>query len=106
MRRLTEHPILTIGESETFTIFYDGKPIEARQGETVAAALLAAGVRVFRHTAKKHAPRGVFCGIGQCTDCVMEIDGVPNQRTCMTPARPGMRVSTQEGHGEASNGRI
>ena len=95
MRRLTEHPILTIGESETFTIFYDGKPIEARQGETVAAALLAAGVRVFRHTAKKHAPRGVFCGIGQCTDCVMVVNGQPNTRTCVTRVEEGMVIETQ-----------
>ena len=104
---IENHPILgRSGPSETVNITVDGVPMRVRAGQMIAAALLAEGIAINRYTLKKHEPRGVFCGIGQCTDCVMEIDGVPNQRTCMTPARPGMRVSTQEGHGEASNGRI
>ena len=80
---------------------FDGRTLTAHEGETVAAALTANGVRVFRRTAKRGEPRGLFCGIGQCTDCIMEIDGVPNQRTCMTLVRAGMRVNTQRGHGKA-----
>ena len=109
MRRVTEHPILEMETRPEIPIVVDGKTIMAREGETVAAALLANGVRVFRHTNKRGEPRGVFCGIGQCTDCIMEIDGVPNQRTCMTIVREGMVVRTQEGLGGgkgAEDGRI
>jgi aerobic-type carbon monoxide dehydrogenase small subunit (CoxS/CutS family) len=52
---------------------------------------------VHRYTAKRHEPRGIFCAIGRCTDCVMVVDGVPNVRTCMTPLTEGMRVQTQYG---------
>ncbi len=99
MARITEHPILEIEARETFPIYVDGKELTARAGETVAATLLAHGVRVFRHTEKRHEPRGLFCGIGQCTDCIMEVDGRPNVKTCVTLARPGMVVRTQDGRG-------
>lgn len=99
MHRITQHPILSIPEAREFTITVDGREITAREGETVAAALMANGIRSFRHTAKHHEPRGIFCGIGQCTDCIMEIDGVMNVRACMTIVRPGMMVRSQEGLG-------
>jgi predicted molibdopterin-dependent oxidoreductase YjgC len=98
---VTNHPILKIADRAEVPILVDGKILYAREGETVAAALTANGIRVFRHTAKRHEPRGVFCGIGQCTDCIMEIDGVPNRRTCMTIVREGMVVNTQNGHGNS-----
>ena len=62
-------------------------------------ALMAAGKMVLRYTVKYHEPRGVFCAIGQCTDCMMMVDGVPNVRTCVTPVRAGMRIETQHGLG-------
>jgi predicted molibdopterin-dependent oxidoreductase YjgC len=49
---------------------------------------------VFRHTRKYHESRGFFCGIGHCTDCIMEVDGIPNVRTCITPVQPGMIIRT------------
>lgn len=101
MRRVTDHPILMMENRAEIPIVVDGKMLYAREGETVAAALTANGIRVFRHTAKRREPRGLFCGIGQCTDCIMEIDGVPNQRTCMTVVREGMVVNTQNGHGNS-----
>ena len=52
------------------------------------------------HTAKNHEPRGIFCGIGQCTDCVMTVNGKPNVRTCITPVEDGMVIETQEGYGK------
>ena len=81
-----------------FTI--DGQPVEAHPGETVATALLAAGRRVARRTARGE-PRGLFCAMGICHDCRMVVDGQPNVRTCVTPARPAMVVQTQEGFGPA-----
>ena len=98
--RVARHPLLPDEPEPDCVIYHDGTPIPAKSGEPVAAALLAAGVRVFRETPKKKAPRGVYCGIGRCTDCVMIVDGEPNVRTCVTPARAGMQVRTQKGLGE------
>ena len=98
--RVGDHPSLgPPPEAETFDIFVDGRPAPAREGDTIASALIAAGVRVFRFSAKRGEPRGLFCAIGRCTDCAMTVDGVPNVRTCMTAARPGMKVETQQGLG-------
>ena len=80
-------------------IVVDGQPVRAFEGETVAAALLAGGRRALRTTARRHEPRGVYCGIGVCFDCVMTVDGIPNVRTCQTPVRAGMRVESQPGDG-------
>lgn len=79
----------------SFTIDVDGAAMPARPGQTVAAALIAAGRTGFRSTARSGAPRGVFCGIGVCMDCVVEIDGLGVVPSCREPARPGMRIRTQ-----------
>ena len=78
-------------------IVVDGKNVLAREGEPILAALLANGIRINRYTSKRGEPRGLFCGIGQCTDCAMVVDGMPNVRTCITPVRDGMTVQTQNG---------
>ena len=96
--RISEHPILgeqQKGKLVTFT--YDGKELQGYEGEPIAAALKAAGVMVHRYTKKEHKPRGIFCAIGRCTDCVMVVDGKPNVRTCMTRLAEGMKVQTQYG---------
>jgi predicted molibdopterin-dependent oxidoreductase YjgC len=85
------------GPRLTFT--FDGKPIVAYQGESIAAALMAAGHRTLRSTPLLDQPRGVFCGMGVCFDCLVVIDGRPSIRACLTPAADGMRVETQVGHG-------
>ena len=73
-------------------IVVNGRPCPAYQGETVHAALLAAGYRVLRHTVKTGQPRSFFCGMGVCYDCLVTIDGVPNQRACMTLVRDSMEI--------------
>lgn len=80
-------------------IVVDGFPVLAFEGESVAAALLAAGRRALRITARQGEPRGIYCGIGVCFDCVMTIDGRPNVRTCQTAVRAGMRIESQKGDG-------
>jgi predicted molibdopterin-dependent oxidoreductase YjgC len=71
----------------------DGSPVLAYPGETLAAALVAAGRRAFRRTAQGDL-RGPFCNMGVCFECVVTVDGVPNVRACMTTVRPGMAVET------------
>ena len=88
------------GERLTFT--FDGEPIVAFRGESVAAALLAAGQRTLRLTAVGAAPRGVFCGMGVCFDCLVVIDGEPSRRACVTFVTEGMKVERQVGYGAAT----
>lgn len=96
--RILEHPIIEDYHKGREVSFYlDGKPMSGREGESIAAALHAAGVMTHRYTAKQHKPRGIFCAIGRCTDCVMVVDGQPNVRTCITPLEEGMHVETQYG---------
>jgi predicted molibdopterin-dependent oxidoreductase YjgC len=79
------------------TISFDGAPVTARAGDSVAAALLAAGHLVFRDTAVSGAPRGPFCMMGACFDCLVEIDGEPARQACMVVVQDGMRVARQHG---------
>ena len=64
-------------------IFVNDEEYPAYEGETVHAALLAEGYRVLRKTSKSRSPRGIFCGMGVCYDCLVTINGVPNKRACM-----------------------
>ena len=74
------------------TITYDGQPLAAAAGDSVGAALTRAGVRSWRTTRHGGRPRGLFCGIGICYDCLLTIDGAPDQRACLAPAADGMDV--------------
>jgi predicted molibdopterin-dependent oxidoreductase YjgC len=80
-------------ESKRFAIHVDGRLVNAEPGQSVAAALLAAGIFTFRLTAGGR-PRGIFCGMGVCFDCLVTIDGLADQRACITPVAPGMRIET------------
>jgi len=83
-------------ERKRVAIRVNGVEVEAYEGEPIAAALVAAGLKVFRTTRKRDEPRRIFCAIGRCTDCVMTVDGQPNVRTCVTPVRDGMIICTQK----------
>jgi len=94
--RIKNHPILgLLKERKKVTIEIDGQKIEALEGEPIAAALWAVGIRDFRHTKKRKEPRGFFCGIGLCTDCKMIVNGIPNIRTCVTLVEKGMKIQRQ-----------
>jgi predicted molibdopterin-dependent oxidoreductase YjgC len=88
--------IETVARGERFALtILDGtssREIVAYEGETIATALLAAGITLFRHTWDESRPRGVFCAAGSCFDCRVEVDGEPDVRACVTYARPGMSV--------------
>ncbi|MGO4383696.1 (2Fe-2S)-binding protein [Specibacter sp. RAF43] len=81
----------------------DGKPLTARPGQTLGAALTGAGIVSWRTTRRQGRPRGLFCGIGVCFDCLLTVDGVPNQRACLTPARDGMVLESGSGTGSGTD---
>ena len=83
---------------EPFQISFEGREIPAWPGESVAAALIAAGEAVLRRS-EAGDPRGLLCGIGVCWECRCTIDGTANTRACMVSAAPGMVVARQEGLG-------
>ncbi len=72
----------------------DGQTITAYEGETVAASLLTAGITTFRISRKTQQPRGLYCGMGICYECLMTINGVHAQRACITLVSAGMKVET------------
>jgi D-hydroxyproline dehydrogenase subunit gamma len=90
-RRLPE----AAGETIAFTI--DGARVEARAGDTVAAALLAAGITSCRTTPVSGAPRAPYCLMGVCFECLVTIDGIGNRQACLILVADGMRVETQQG---------
>lgn len=98
--RVENHVVLDVNDdSKLVEITVDGKTIKAKEGEPILAALLSNNIIINRYTLKRKEPRGLFCGIGQCTDCAMIVDGTPNVRTCITPVKAGMVVETQYGLG-------
>lgn len=78
--------------SKIIIFSFNGETIEGREGETIAAALIGRGQRVLRETRFNRAPRSIFCGIGVCFDCVVTVDGVSNQRSCLIEISEGMKV--------------
>ncbi len=87
-----------IGSSEpTITIFFDGDPILARPGETIAACLFRAGVQSFRTTPVTGSKRLPYCMIGHCFDCLVEIDGVGSRQACLLQVERGMSLRRQDG---------
>ena len=87
-RRLTE------ARPAFLTILIAGVACEAREGDSVAAAMLGTGHSVTRMSALSGAPRAPYCLMGVCFECLVTIDGIDNRQACMTEVRPGMRVET------------
>ena len=81
----------------TLRLMFEGQPLAARAGDTVAAALLAGEVGAFRTTPVSGAPRAAYCMMGVCFECLVEIDGVPNRQACLTEAVDGMQIRRQIG---------
>ncbi len=74
---------------------FEGKEIDAQPGDTYASALYRAGQRIFSRSFKYHRPRGLLCVAGKCPNCLMNVNGTPNIRTCITPVREGAEVRSQ-----------
>lgn len=90
-RRITETADCLV----SFT--FEGKSLSAANGDTVAAALLANGVVQFRQSVNSHAVRGPVCLIGNCFECLVEINGKANQRACQQQIQDGMQIKMQLG---------
>jgi len=91
-RRLPDSDLAT---TATVPLTIDGQPFVAHVGDTVAAALLAAGRATFRTTPVTGAPRGPFCLMGSCFDCLVTIDSVADRQACLVPVAAGMRIQTR-----------
>lgn len=81
---------------EAFTVRVDGAELTAYEGDTVAAVLVRAGRVSWRRTRVGDRPRGLFCGIGACQDCLVVVDGVGGVRACLAPVAPGTAVTTSD----------
>ena len=81
-------------------IFVNGQPVRAFEGETIGAALTAAGIRELRRTEQLQNPRGQYCCMGTCHGCLVTVDGQPNVRACITPVQVGQQIMLQEGYGK------
>jgi D-hydroxyproline dehydrogenase subunit gamma len=95
-RRLTLGPDAALARGPELTVALDGRSVVAHAGETVATVLLAEGIDATR-TTPAGEPRGVFCGMGVCFDCLVVVDGIPNTRACMTWVADGMDIRRQAG---------
>jgi len=98
--RISDHPILKFERGREITFYFEGKPMKGYEGETIAAALVANGVKVFRYSEKHNRARGFFCAVGKCSSCLMVVDGKPNTMVCMEPLRAGVTVERQRGRGK------
>ena len=78
--------------TQKITFTFNGQDVSCESGQSIAAALIAEGNRELRSTRFGDKPRSIFCGIGVCFDCVVVIDGVANQRSCVIAAKQGMKV--------------
>lgn len=98
--RIQKHPILEFEKGAKVKFIFEGQELEGYEGETIAAALHAAGIRTMRESGHLHRPRGLFCNIGNCSSCLMVVNGEPNVRVCVERLSEGMVVETQKGKGE------
>jgi sarcosine oxidase, subunit alpha len=94
--RILKHPILPIPQRKEITIYWQEEQLSALEGETIAAALFAAGIRVFGHHPRDFSPQGIFCANGQCSQCMVLAEDQP-VKACMELVRPGMHLAPMEG---------
>lgn len=98
--RISKHPILEFKRGNEVTFFFNEKPLKGYANETIAAALHANGVYQLKKSAKLKRPRGLFCAIGRCASCQMEVNGKPNVKICTKKVEEGMKVREQKDFGD------
>jgi sarcosine oxidase subunit alpha len=93
--RITDHPVLgKLDKENAFSFTFDGKTYQAYEGDTIASALLASGVRTLRVHERTEAPRGIYCNIGHCFECRVMVDEAPGVRACLTEVKPDMVIES------------
>jgi aerobic-type carbon monoxide dehydrogenase small subunit (CoxS/CutS family) len=97
--RIVQHPILDFPKKKELHFLFDGHPLSGIEGDTIASALHAAGIRKLSESIELHRPRGFYCAIGNCSSCHMTVNGIANIKTCVTLLREGMIVEMQTGKG-------
>lgn len=97
--RIESHPILEFKRGKELNFIFDGQEMVGYEGETIAAALHANGIKILSHSINEGRPRGFFCAIGNCSSCLMKVNGTPNVRVCTEPLKDGMVVEMQHGKG-------
>src|SRR4051794_41148825 len=85
---------------------FGDREVEAQPSDTVASALYRTGQRIFSRSFKYHRPRGLLCVAGNCPNCLMNVDGAPNVRACITPVREGMTVRAQNAQPSLERDRL
>lgn len=85
-----------VARGKAVPVTVNGAAVEAFEGETVATVLYAAGLTALRRSARSSEPRGVYCGMGVCFECLVTVDGAHAVRACLTPVRAGMRIETSQ----------
>jgi sarcosine oxidase subunit alpha len=95
LRRIDPGPAEVVARDRSTTFRFDGRAVSALEGDTIGSALAAADVDVISKSFKYHRPRGLLCCAGRCPNCLVEVDGTPNVRACMTPVQDGMTVRSQ-----------
>jgi sarcosine oxidase subunit alpha len=94
--RIRSHPIIDFQKRKKLPFHFHKKRIIGEEGDSIASALHAAGIKTLSTSLKYESPRGFFCGIGKCSSCLMRVNGIPNVRTCIAPLQEGIRVEMQE----------
>ena len=95
MKRINEHPVLGTSEQTPIQFEFDGQKYQALQGDSIASALLASGIRTLRYSNREGQPRGLYCGIGHCYECRLTVNGTPSIRACITPTCDGDVIASQ-----------
>ena len=94
--RIKEHPILEFKTRKKVMFYLNGKQVEGFEGEPIAVSLFEQGYKHLSDSLVYFRPRGIFCCIGNCSSCLMRVDGIPNVRTCTKLLVEGMHVETQK----------
>ena len=86
----SEHEL--IDRDSVIDFEFEGRQISAYKGDTVGSAVTAVGIDILSRSFKYHRPRGMLCAAGNCPNCLMTVDGIPNVRSCTMQVQPGMKV--------------
>lgn len=93
--RIKEHPVIDFGKRKKIPFYFNDEKRYGLEGDSIASALSALGVKHFTTSVNYGRPRGFFCGIGKCSSCLMRVNGVPNVRTCIAPLKKDVEVEMQ-----------